>query len=180
MSYKKWVYKYKYLKTEDEEFSKKMEKYTIQFNKDFIVTNPPQEPNPTPPPQDPPLMEDNLPENLKPKPKKKGKDLYKELAKEFHPDKGGDDEDFKDLNSLYQDENVLGMYVKAEELGLKIEVENEEELEEIFETTCNSLQEKIESYKNTAAWRWATVREEEREMLALAIEQQANVKRRQK
>ena len=44
----------------------------------------------------------------------------------------------------------------------------------------NSLQEKIESYKNTAAWRWATVKEEEREMLALAIEQQANVKRRKK
>ena len=35
MSYKKWVYKYKYLKTENEEFSKKMEKYIILFHKDF-------------------------------------------------------------------------------------------------------------------------------------------------
>ena len=29
MSYKKWVYKYKYLKTEENEFAEKMQKYTI-------------------------------------------------------------------------------------------------------------------------------------------------------
>ena len=106
--------------------------------------------------------------------------MYKELAKEFHPDKGGTDDDFKDLNSLYQDENVLGMYVKAEELGLKIEVENEEELEETFENTCNLLQEKINYYQTTVAWKWGTAKEEEKDMLAFFIEQQTNAKRRQK
>lgn len=181
MSYKKWVYKYKYLKTEEEEFAKKMQKFIIQFNEDFIVnTPPPQETNQNPPP-DPPLTEEDEKEKiLEPKPKKKGKDLYKKLSKEFHPDKGGTDDDFKDLNSLYQDENVLGMYVKAEELGLKIEVENEDELEETFEKTCNLLQEKIDHYITTAAWRWGIAKEEEKEILSFLIEQQANVKRRKK
>ena len=182
MSYKKWVYKYKYLKTEESEFAEKMQKFIVQFNKDFIPNSPPpQETNQPPPPVDPPLIEENKEEEiLESKPKKKGKDLYKKLSKEFHPDKGGTDEDFKDLNSMYEDENVLGMYVKAEELGLKIEVENEDELEETFENTCNLLQKKIDHYVTTAAWRWGIATEEEKEILSFLIEQQANVKRRQK
>ena len=178
MSYKKWVYKYKYLKTEESEFAEKMQKYAIKFHEDFKPNSPPPQEN-NQPINIPPQEEEEV-ENVKPKPPKKGKNLYKELAKEFHPDKGGTDDDFKDLNSMYEDENVLGMYVKAEELGLEIEVLDEDELEETFEKTCTSLQEKIESYKNTAAWRWGTAKEEEKEALAFIIEQQANVKRRQK
>ena len=182
MSYKKWVYKYKYLKTEEGEFAEKLQKYAIKFHQDFITNNPPpQEINQKTPPQDPPLIEEEIKEeNIKSKPKKKGKNLYKELAKEFHPDKGGTDDDFKDLNSLYEDENVLGMYVKAEELGLKIEVLDEDELEETFEKTCNTLREKIEGYQTTAAWKWGTAKDDQKEILALIIEQQANVKRRKK
>ena len=41
MSYKKWVYKYKYLKTEESEFAEKMQKYIIKFYEDFIINNPP-------------------------------------------------------------------------------------------------------------------------------------------
>ncbi len=178
MSYKKWVYKYKYLKTEDEEFSKKMEKYISQFNKDFKPNPPPKPVLENPTLQNGEMVEEFEDENIETKPEKKGKDLYKELAKEFHPDKGGTNDDFKDLNELYQDENVLGMYVKAEELGLDIEVLDEEELEETFEKTCNSLQEKINNYKSTAAWRWGTAKEEEKEFLAQAIVEQANVIRR--
>ena len=36
MSYKKWIYKYKYLKAEADEVKEKMDKYTIEFNKLFI------------------------------------------------------------------------------------------------------------------------------------------------
>ena len=180
MSYKKWVYKYKYLKTEDEEFSKKMEKYIILFHRDFKPNTPPEPVLKTPPPQNDEILEEFENEDIESKPEKKGKELYKELAKEFHPDKGGTDDDFKDLNTLYQDENVLGMYVKAEELGLDIEVLDEEELEETFEKTCNSLQEKINHYQTTAAWKWGIAKEEEKEILSFLIEQQANVIRRKK
>ena len=36
MSYKKWIYKYKYLRAEVDEVMEKMDKYTIEFNKLFI------------------------------------------------------------------------------------------------------------------------------------------------
>tara|TARA_B110000977_G_C10774182_1_gene375898 strand:- start:51 stop:593 length:543 start_codon:yes stop_codon:yes gene_type:complete len=180
MSYKKWVYKYKYLKSEDEEFSDKMEKYIVQFHEDFKPNKPPEPELKNPPLQGDKIVEELEDEDIESKPEKKGKDLYKELAKEFHPDKGGTDDDFKDLNELYQDENVLGMYVKAEELGLDIEVLDEEELEETFEKTCNSLQEKINHYQTTAAWKWGIAKQEEKEILSFLIEQQANVTRRNK
>ena len=115
MSYKKWIYKYKYLEAEMDEIQEKMDEYTIKFNNDFIVQPPPL----------PTILESyndvkDIEELIESLPPKKGKELYKELAKEFHPDKGGDEEDFKKLNELYQDENLLGMYVKAEEIGLEV------------------------------------------------------------
>ena len=106
------------------------------------------------------------------------KGQYKRLAKEFHPDKGGNEEDFKKLNELYQDENLLGMYVKAEEIGLELEELSEEEYKEAFEVSCSSLKTKIDFYQTTAAWKWGTAKEEEREILATSIEIQAKVKRR--
>ena len=137
MSYKKWVYKYKYLKTEESEFAEKMEIYKIKFNEDFITAEAP--PSPNPPPKQPTSIEENIEENIKEtlesKPQKKGKDLYKELVKEFHPDKGGTEKmilKIRKSNSMYEDENVLGMYVKAEELGIEIEVLDEDGLEETF------------------------------------------------
>ena len=61
MSYKKWVYKYKYLKTEESEFSEKMQEYTIKFNKDFITNNPPpQEATKSPPTQNSSLIEEEI------------------------------------------------------------------------------------------------------------------------
>lgn len=177
MSYKKWVYKYKYLKSEENEFAEKLQEYTIKFNEDFEKLSPPPQ-DIIPPPEEETIEEEI--ENIESKPKKKGKDLYKKLSKEFHPDKGGSDEDFKNLNSLYQDEDILGMYVKAEELGLEIEITDEDELKEVFEKNCNSLQEKINFYQTTAAWRWGTAKEEEKDIMAFFIENQANVKRRQK
>ena len=173
MSYKKWIYKYKYLEAEMDEIQEKMDKYTIKFNNDFIVEPPPL-------PTIPESYNDvkDIEELIESLPPKKGKELYKELAKEFHPDKGGDEEDFKDLNELYQDENILGMYVKAEEIGLELEELSEEEYKEAFEASCNSLKTKIDFYQTTAAWRWGTVKEEERDILATSIEIQAKVKRR--
>ena len=58
MSYKKWVYKYKYLKTEESEFAEKMQEYTLKFNEDFVTNTPPQEIDPTTSSQKPPLIEE--------------------------------------------------------------------------------------------------------------------------
>ena len=50
----------------------------------------------------------------------------------------------------------------------------------LLQNTCNSLQLKINHYPTTAAWKWAKAKESEKDLLALVIEQQANVKRRKK
>jgi len=70
------------------------------------------------------------------------------------------------------------MYVKAEEIGLELEELSEEESKEAFEVSCSSLKNKIDFYQTTAAWKWGTVKEEERDILATSIEIQAKVKRR--
>jgi hypothetical protein len=181
MSYKKWVYKYKYLKTEETEIEELLVEYTAQFKKDFKTVKDISSPNN----EAPPLKEDFIneenhlldEENIE-KPPKKRKDLYKKLSKKLHPDRGGDENEFKDLTNLYEEEDILGMYVKAEELGLDFILKKEDE--ETFEVTCDNIQEKIEFYKSTAAWKWGTVREEEKEVLSFIIEQQANVIRRNK
>ena len=184
MSYKKWVYKYKYLKTEEKEVYDKLNKeYIPLFNEDFITVL--DDKPPLPPPENPPKLEKD---QKKEKPdeiqehqvSKKGKNLYKKLSKITHPDKGGDEKEFKYLNLLYQNEDILGMYIKAEELNIEIEEQDIENLEEVFHKNCALLEEKIDQHKSTAAWRWCTVDEKMKGALANAIEQQAPVKRRQK
>ena len=37
------------------------------------------------------------------------KDIYKKAAKQLHPDKGGDEEEFKELNQRYKSNDLLGV-----------------------------------------------------------------------
>lgn len=83
MSYKKWVYKYKYLQVEFEEVKQQKEKYLIEFNRLFAFKD--KKPSQT--------VKDAIEESNKPKPKspkqKNTKNLYKKLSKKIHPDRGG-------------------------------------------------------------------------------------------
>ena len=181
MPYKKWIYKYKYLEAEMGEILDKMDKYTILFHNDFITINGSQPEQNTTSDLNFEDIEGDIEEisNLDSSPKK-GKDLYKKLSKELHPDKGGNEEDFKKLNSLYQEEDILGMYVTAEKLGIELEELNGEEEKETFEISCDALKNKIDFFQTTAAWKWGNAKEEEKDALSTVIEMQANVKRRKK
>ena len=64
MSYKKWIYKYKYLQAEVEEMEEEMEKYSKEFNKIFILKN--ESPNPVLEPE--PISEDLSTNQKRPKP----------------------------------------------------------------------------------------------------------------
>ena len=44
MSYKKWIYKYKYLLAEQDEIETKLPEYTISFNNDWIDKRTPEVP----------------------------------------------------------------------------------------------------------------------------------------
>jgi len=163
MSYKKWIYKYKYLKFDFDEVKELREKYNKEFNSKFKFKD---------------RHEDEIiiPEEneLDPPPKKtknkKIKELYKKLSKKVHPDKGGNEEDFNELNKFYESENILEMAIKAEEFDLEIEDIDEYFTDEGFSNLCSKLEEETEFIKTTLAWKWATASEEEKKILIVLFE----------
>jgi hypothetical protein len=163
MSYKKWIYKYKYLQAEVEEMEEEMEKYSKEFNKIFILKN--ESPNPVLEPE--PISEDLSTNQKRPKPTKS---LYKDLSKKLHPDKGGDGEEFIELNEMYESDDVLGMYVKADELGIDIKDNYIENEEEYFLKSCESLELKKEKITSTAAWLWGITPIEQRPSVIQMLE----------
>ena len=171
MSYKKWIYKYKYLQAEVDEVMEKMDKYTIEFNKLFISKEKYEKmknnPNVTPTIEEP-----------KPKPKEinnPGKSLYKDLSKKLHPDKGGSEDEFIELSEMYESKDILGMYIKAEELGVEINEGNIEDIEQKFQESCNILTEQAEKPKSTAAWVWANTPEDQKQQVIEKFEHQFGI-----
>jgi hypothetical protein len=165
MSYKKWVYKYKYLEAECEEVEDRLQKYMVKFNNDFVFKKI-EIPNPPPNIETPLEIEDKEIEEEADKEKKtpkKGRELYKKLSKKLHPDKGGNEDDFMSISEMYNEENILGMYIKAEELGIELEDVDLANIENTFDGSCIILEEKTNLKKKTLAWLWATCPPEKKE-----------------
>ena len=162
MSYKKWIYKYKYLKAEFDEIEELTFNYTIEFNKLFDF----KDKNISSPP-----LEDNPSKNPKTKKHPESKNLYKKLSKKLHPDKGGSETNFKELNRLYEEEDLLGMIVKAEELNIDISSLKINKSEEEFKSLCDSLENKITETKSTLAWKWAETPDDQKPILVKYFEQ---------
>ena len=178
MSFKKWLYKYKYLQFELEDVESRLQGYMTQFNNYFDLPKK----DPSPPQLDsPPLQQKS--EKLEKTPKnskKKNKEFYKKLSKKTHPDKGGNKDDFKDINLLYQDDDILGMYLKAEELGIDLEELNIEDDEEIFEKSCKTLEEKAKQKQTTLAWLWGTCPPQNRDNLTKIFKEKYKIEPRKK
>ena len=169
MSYKKWIYKYKYLKFELEEVNELNDKYLKNFNSKFTFKDKKELPTPVIP------EEEFSPKKVKKNKEKNIKDLYKKLSKELHPDKGGNENEFNKLNELYESNDYLGMTLKAEELNLDIPNIQENFNEENFNNLCQNLQNQIEHIKSTLAWKWANATEQEKNILLQLFEQQHGV-----
>jgi len=185
MSYKKWIYKYKYLKCEFDETKELRDKYQKDFNLKFTFkdkqTHKDPEINKNPNIDWDIELEENINEEdhltISPKKEKnkKVKELYKKLSKKLHPDKGGNEKDFNELNEFYESENILEMAIKAEELNIEIEDINEHFSDDNFLNLCSNLEEQSLFIKKTLAWRWAIATEEERKILVQLFEQQHGV-----
>jgi len=168
MSYKKWIHKYKYLKYELDETKDLKEKYQQDFNSKFTFKDK----------QDPEIVipkEDIIKSPPKKEKDKEIKNLYKKLSKKLHPDKGGNEDEFKELNSFYKDDNILEMAIKAEELDIEIPNSDSFFSDDNFEKLCNNLEEKASFMKSTLAWKWALATEEEKKILLILFEQQHGV-----
>lgn len=141
---KKLIYQYRYLKLELDELIEQHVKLTIEFESEFSNI----------------LKDDGkiqLPKDKDTKTKsvhtdESVKDIYKKTAKKLHPDKGGDVEEFKELNKRYKSNDLLGVIDLA--VDNKIEIDLAVDNVELMNTSVTSLQTKIEDYKNKIAYVW--------------------------
>jgi hypothetical protein len=187
MSYKKWIYKYKYLLAEQDEIEKNFTEYATEFNKVFRRKEEPLKENKKSNVNWDTEVEGEEEDNVvdgeeiekeevkEKKEPKKGRELYKKISKEVHPDKGGDEEDFKAISELYHEGDILGMYLKAEELGVKLEDSDLGDAEENFELSCASISEKNMVKMQTLAWVWAKAPPEKRKELIVQIKNTYNL-----
>lgn len=161
MSLRKWLYKYKYLHAEYCELDEINQKYILEFDSSFRNKQAQED---ILSPEDSIAM--NATSSKSPSTKRSGsKDLYKQLSKHTHPDVGGSSEEFREINALYESEDILGLIVKAEEHD--IDLDSIEYSESDLERSCQELETKCENIKGTLAWQWATARPEDQDFLKM-------------
>lgn len=142
---KKLVYQYKYLKLDLDELKEQHIKLTTEFEEEFSDI----------------LKRDGNVEKEIPQPKKNKeskhadesvKDIYKKAAKQLHPDKGGNEEEFKELNDRYKSNDLLGVIDVA--VDNKIDFDYKESDIDLMNNSIESVKEQIEDYKNKLAYVW--------------------------
>jgi hypothetical protein len=147
MSYKKWIYKYKFLQEEFQDITLQSQEYIEKFMDDFEEIEKEED-------NKPPLNLEQLPP---PKTKNNpGRDLYKALSKLHHPDKGGDTDEFSLISIMYQNKDTIGLYLKAEECGIDVEKYMNENLIKSFENCCELKEKEHDKIKGTLSWNWST------------------------
>ena len=148
---KKLIYQYKFLKLELDDKKEEHSNLSVEFESLFSDIIPQKE-----------FDEENVvkealdKENAEKKPKEevsdKVKKIYKDVAKKLHPDKGGDDETFKELNDRYNANDLLGVVELAAENNIDFDISEEDE-QHLIET-ITQMNQKIEHYKTTLAYVW--------------------------
>ena len=142
---KKLVYQYKYLKMDLDELKEQHSELTIEFEEEFSNI----------------LKRDGNIEKETTIPKKKKKlkhadesvkDIYKKAAKQLHPDKGGNEEEFKELNDRYKSNDLLGVIDMA--VDNKIDFDFRESDVELLDNSVESLKSEIDDYKNKLCYVW--------------------------
>ena len=139
---KKLIYQYKYLKLEEGDVSEEHSKLVSKFESDFSEYIPPK---------------------TKPTPKNKKvtkkisvdtnvKKIYKDIAKRLHPDKGGDEEAFKELNERYKSNDLLGVVDFAIDNNIEINLD-ETDTHQLMDS-IEQLNKKINNLKGTLAYVW--------------------------
>ena len=159
MSLRKWLYKYKYLHAEYVELNEINQKNIVEFDSVFRYANIPE-------PTTPHDFDCNIEEPIvSSRSGSKGRELYKQLSKHTHPDVGGSNSEFREINKLYESEDILGLIVKAEEHD--IDLDSIEYSESDLERSCRELETKCERIKTTLAWQWANAKPEDQDFLKM-------------
>jgi len=108
-------------------------------------------------------------EELKNRPEKLKK-LYKKLAAKVHPDLGGSNELFQEVNKAYEENNLMTLLTKAGEYDISYEVDDSDE--KVLEKNLTELQSEIDRMKSTLAWTWGRGDKNERGFVIKEVERQ--------
>jgi hypothetical protein len=160
---KKLLYQYKFLKMELDDIKEEHSDLTIGFESLFsdIISK-----------KEPETEEEIVAEALKPKKEKQRvenesmKKLYKDVAKKLHPDKGGSEEGFKELNKLYKQSDYLGIIEIAIENDIEFEVDDSDI--ELLKS-IDKINKNIENIKTTLPYVWKYGNELQRRQVLLTM-----------
>ena len=146
---KKLIYQYKFLKLDLEDIDDEHSKLVSKFEKEFVKILPKE------------LKPDTGTVKQKQNPVPNDiKKIYKDTAKHLHPDKGGDEEKFKELNERYKSNDLLGVVDFAVDNNIDIKLNETDET--YLLKSIKSLKSKIHSKKSTLAYVWEHGNEMER------------------
>lgn len=160
---KKLLYQYKFLKMELDDIKEEHSDLTTGFESLFsdIIAK-----------KEPESEEEIVAEALKPREEKQRveneavKKLYKDVAKKLHPDKGGSEEEFKELNKLYKQSDYLGIIEIAIENDIEFEVDDSDT--ELLKS-IDKINKKIEYIKTTLPYVWKYGNELQRRQVLLTM-----------
>ena len=139
---KKLVYQYKYLKLESDDMFDAHSELVSKFEKEFSGFIPKPEPT----------VDDVSKKKKKIYVDSNVKKIYKDIAKQLHPDKGGDEEEFKELTERYKSNDLLGVIDYAIENNIDIEI-NENDEHQLL-NSIDVMKGKIKDLKTTLAYVW--------------------------
>ena len=104
----------------------------------------------------------------------KVKKLYKKLAIKSHPDRGGSDELFQEVNDAYTENNLIWLLMKAGEYGIEYEVDTSDE--KVLSTNLDEISYEIDRMKGTLAWLWGTGSVKDRKYVVSRVEKETGHK----
>lgn len=197
---KKYNLRYEYLKLEEEDIRDELSNYIEEFDSTFkkyydnpvrdkgereVWVNPETgEVRDTPPPfeeferirkehEEAERRRQEKLKELKNKPQKLKK-LYKKLATRVHPDRGGTDELFQQVNDAYTSDNLMWLLTKAGEYEIEYDVDSTDE--GMLEKNLNAIQKEIDRMRDTMAWSWCTGDVKVRKHIVKRVEEQTGRK----
>jgi len=100
----------------------------------------------------------------------KVKKLYKKLAIYVHPDRGGSDELFQQVNKAYTDNNLMWLLRKALEYDIDYELDDTDE--DVLNKNLEELTNEIRRMKGTSAWMWGTGGTKDRERVVSRVQKE--------
>ena len=164
---KKYCAKYEYLETELTETTYLFEEYNKEFIKECYNIEPEQKntvkTNPVSNLEEEPLNVDDIVAEEETELDKTLKQLYRKLSLKTHPDKpSGDREAFEEVKSAYNNKNALKLIIMAIKYNMPMN-ELDDNVIEMFEKNIKEMDDKIQNYKKTLAWNWASASETQKE-----------------